>query len=117
MTDPMFAATPEPPYFAVIFTSLRAGSRKAGSGDGYEPVAERMRAIAADQPGFLGMESVRADDGFGITVSYWSSEEAIAAWKAHAEHQLAQAAGRRTWYADFQLRIAKVTRAYGKSRA
>jgi heme-degrading monooxygenase HmoA len=42
-------------------------------------------------------------------------EEAIVAWTAPAEHQPAQEAGKSTWYADYQLRIAKVERAYGKT--
>ena len=104
------ANTPEPPYYAVIFTSQRTAGDQ-----GYARMAERMLELAAKQRGFLGVESVRGADGFGITVSYWSSEEAIAAWKAHAEHQPAQEAGRRVWYADYHLRVAKVERAYGKS--
>jgi len=102
------ARTPKPPYYAVIFTSLRT------AGDfGYERTAQRMVELAALQPGFLGIESARGADGLGITVSYWSSEEAIAAWKAHAEHQPAQEAGKRVWYAEYQLRVAKVERDYG----
>ncbi len=104
-----FAATPEPPYYAVIFTSLRS------EGDhGYGHVADRMVELAAQQPGFLGIETVRGADGFGISVSYWDSLEAIAAWKRETEHQAAQEAGQRVWYADYQLRISQVLRAYGK---
>ena len=104
----MFAHTPQPPYYAVIFTNQRT------EGDeGYADTAERMVALARLQPGFLGVESVRSADGAGITVSYWSSEEAIAAWRQHAEHSQAREQGRRRWYAGFQLRVAKVERAYG----
>jgi heme-degrading monooxygenase HmoA len=109
MSVPGFAETPEPPYYAVIFTSLRT------KGDcGYGTMAERMVELARQQPGFLGVESVRGSDGFGITVSYWASEEAIANWKAHAEHRIAQDSGRRVWYADYQLRVARVERGYGR---
>jgi heme-degrading monooxygenase HmoA len=73
-----------------------------------------MAELAAGQPGFLGIESARGADGFGITVSYWASEEAIANWKAHAEHLVAQEMGKRTWYAHYELRVAKVERAYSK---
>lgn len=107
-----FANTPEPPYYAAIFTSLRAGQD-----DGYEGMAERMMELAREQPGFLGAESARAASGFGITVSYWVDEESIAAWKAHALHQFAQSAGKTRWYADYQLRIARVERAYRKTDA
>ena len=104
-----FAETPQPPYYAVIFSSMRSEGDR-----GYGRMAERMLELASGQPGFLGVESVRGGDGFGITVSYWESEEAIAAWKEHAEHKVAQETGRRVWYADYQLRVARVERAYGK---
>src|SRR5437867_13116501 len=109
MATVSLANTPAPPYYAVIFTS------QLTSGDhGYDAMAARMLELAAEQPGFLGVESVRGADGVGITVSYWTSEEAIARWKQNAEHRVAQEAGKRTWYADYRLRIAKVERAYGK---
>ncbi|MBU0589613.1 MAG: antibiotic biosynthesis monooxygenase [Gammaproteobacteria bacterium] len=109
MTPAPFAELPEPPYYTVIFSSQRT------AGDaGYEAMADRMVELAAQQAGFLGIESTRGDDGFGITVSYWESIEAIAAWKAHAEHRDAQAQGNARWYAHFELRIARVERAYSK---
>lgn len=104
-----FATTPEPPYYAVIFSSQRT----AGD-DGYGQMAERMMELAAEQPGFLGAESVRGADGFGITVSYWTNEEMIANWKTNTAHRVAQENGKSRWYADYQLRIARVERAYGK---
>jgi heme-degrading monooxygenase HmoA len=101
--------TPPPPYYAVIFTSCRT------EGDnGYSVMAERMVELASQQPGFLGIESVRGTDGVGITVSYWETEEAIRNWKKHAEHLVAQQSGKQTWYQDYQVRVAKVERAYGK---
>jgi len=108
--DPqVFAATPAPPYYAVVFSSQRS------AGDaGYARMADRMVELAAQQPGFLGVESARGADGFGITVSYWADERAIAAWKAQLEHLAAQELGRRRWYAHYELRVAKVERAYGK---
>jgi heme-degrading monooxygenase HmoA len=110
MTAAAFAKTPRPPYYAVIFTSLRT----AGENE-YGKTADRMVELAAQQPGFLGVESVRDIDGFGITVSYWDSTEAIAAWKAQAEHVIAQETGKRLWYERYELRIAKVERAYAKA--
>lgn len=109
MTPAPFAELPEPPYYSVIFSSQRTAEDA-----GYEVMADRMVELAALQPGFLGIESTRGDDGFGITVSYWASLEAIAAWKAHAEHRVAQAQGNARWYAHFELRIARVERAYSK---
>jgi heme-degrading monooxygenase HmoA len=101
-----FARTPEPPYYAVIFTS-----RRSEVDDGYGAMGDRMVELAAQQPGFLGVESVRDAAGLGITVSYWSSLEAIAAWKANAEHRVAQSTGRRKWYTHFETRVARVERA------
>ncbi len=107
MPDP--ASTPEPPYYAVIFTSVRTPADPVG----YEAMAERMVELARQQPGLLGVESARGDSGLGITVSYWSSEEAIRQWCEHAEHQMAQSRGRRDWYVRYELRVARVERAYG----
>lgn len=108
---PSLAPAPEPPYYAVIFSSLRT------EGDqGYGDTAVRMLALAAQQPGYLGVESARGADGLGITVSYWQTKEAISAWKAVAEHRAAQECGRRDWYAAYQVRIARVERSYGFSR-
>jgi heme-degrading monooxygenase HmoA len=100
------AKTPEPPYYAVIFTS-----RRTAVDDGYGAISDRMVELAAQQPGFLGVESVRDAAGVGITVSYWSSLESITAWKANAEHKVAQVGGRKKWYEHFELRVARVERA------
>jgi heme-degrading monooxygenase HmoA len=99
------ASTPEPPYYAVIFTSLRTEID-----EGYGDMASLMIDLASEQPGFLGVESARGADGLGITVSYWASEEAIANWRAQAEHRVAQAHGRGKWYEQFITRVAKVER-------
>jgi heme-degrading monooxygenase HmoA len=104
-----FARTPAPPYYAVIFASQRNGEDT----EGYEAAAQRMLELAAQQPGFLGVESVRDADGFGVTLSYWDSEAAIAAWKRQAEHAAARDRGRRDWYDHFSLRVARVERTYG----
>jgi len=105
----MFAKTPAPPYYAVIFAAQRSIEDAVA---GYAAMAERMVELAAQQPGYLGIESARNADGFGITVSYWDSLAAISAWKANAEHRVAQENGRRYWYQHYELRIAKVERAY-----
>jgi heme-degrading monooxygenase HmoA len=106
MTD-AFAITPEPPYYAVVFTTKRA------PGDnGYHAMADAMTALAAKQPGYLGVESARSENGVGITVSYWEDEASIAAWKSETRHALAQRAGQELWYEHYELRVAKVERAY-----
>jgi heme-degrading monooxygenase HmoA len=109
-TDSAFAHLPAPPYYAVIFSARRT------EGDaGYGAMADRMVELASGQPGFLGVESTRGADGFGITVSYWASLESITLWKAHAEHRVAQETGKMLWYEHYELRIARVERAYGKA--
>jgi len=101
------AKTPEPPYYAVIFTSQRT------AGDhGYGKMADRMAELAAQQPGYLGAESVRGEDGVGITVSYWKDEASIKAWKKDLEHTAARDQGRKEWYSAYEMRIARVERAY-----
>ena len=103
----LIADTPRPPYVAVIFSSLRSDS---DDGD-YARTAHRMVQLAADQPGFLGIESAR--QSLGITVSYWSSMQAVLQWKKNVEHREAQAAGRREFYKGFKVRVAMVQRDYG----
>ncbi len=75
-------------------------------------MAEHMEELAKQQSGFLGIESAEDSQGFEITVSYWESEESIRAWKAHLEHQVAQKQGRKLWYEHYEIRVAKVERAY-----
>ena len=104
---PLPAATPRPPYYAVIFTSVRTDVE-----EGYAVTADRMVELASTMPGFLGVESARGADGLGITVSYWESLEAIRAWKAQAEHRVAQEFGRGRWYRAYTARIALVERDY-----
>lgn len=106
-----FAPRPQPPYYAVIFTSQRT------EGDaGYGETARRMAELAAQQPGYLGIESARGADGLGITVSYWRTLEDIAAWRRQLEHAQARDGGRAGWYTHYELRIARVERAYGWDR-
>ena len=103
-----FAQTPEPPYYAVIFTSKRT------LGDqGYAAMAEEMFELASRRAGFLGVESAREE--LGISVSYWADLESIRRWKADLAHREAQRLGRETWYSAYRVRISKVERDYGMS--
>lgn len=108
------ADTPKPPYYAVIFSSTLA-SVDVGVDHDYGATAHRMVELAAQQSGFLGIESAReeGDLDFGLTVSYWSDLESIKQWKANVEHLEAQRLGHRFWYQSFKVRIAKVERDYG----
>ncbi|HWI49362.1 MAG TPA: antibiotic biosynthesis monooxygenase [Rummeliibacillus sp.] len=100
------AKTPEPPYYAVIFTSQREEAD-----NGYAEMAKRMEELATKQEGFLGIESAR-DNELGITVSYWDSLEAIKNWKNNASHEIAQKRGKEEWYQNYHVRISKVERDY-----
>lgn len=105
------AALPAPPYYVVTFASQRTEGDK-----GYGDMADEMVALAARQPGFLGIESARGADGFGITNSFWVDEASIRAWKAVVDHREAQLRGRTDWYQTYAVRVARVERAYGFSR-
>lgn len=102
-----FALNLTPPYYAVTFSNQMTENT-----GGYGPMATLMGETAATMPGYLGMESVRDETGFAITISYWTDEEAIAGWRAHAKHQMAQKRGKDTWYEHYELRVARVERAY-----
>ena len=103
-----FAHNLMPPYYAVIFANQHTGEE----GEVYGKTADRMVELASTMPGYLGIESTRDEAGFGITVSYWQSEEAIKNWKQQAEHLAAQSKGKSDWYDHYELRVAKIERAY-----
>lgn len=105
----MLSKTPTPPYYAVIFTSVKMENE-----EGYDEMATRMVELAQQQPGFLGVESARNE--VGITVSYWTDLISIKNWREHAEHTIAREKGRADWYKAFKTRIAKVERDYGFER-
>src|SRR6218665_3122197 len=103
----MIAKTIRPPYYAVIFTSIRTAQDE----NGYQRTAEIMDKLARQQDGYLGIESARNE--IGITVSYWSSTEAILKWKKELAHQAAQTLGKEKWYQDYRVRVCIVERDYG----
>ena len=102
----MIANTPKPPYYAVIFSTL-----KTNVDDGYFETVKKMEELAKLQDGFLVIESARNE--IGITVSYWNSVDAILKWRNNAEHSLAREKGKELWYKTYKLRICKVERDYG----
>jgi heme-degrading monooxygenase HmoA len=98
--------TPPPPYYAVIAPAeLREEVR------GYPELAARLVESARQQPGFLGIEA-GSQPGFALAVSYWSSLEAIAAWRVDSQHLLAKRKGMSDWFERYLTRIAKVERVY-----
>ena len=112
MSSSRFAKTPKPPYYAVIFTNQATGV----DNDEYGTTADRMVELAKTMPGFLGVESTRDSDGLGITVSYWQDEASIANWKTNSEHIQARQKGNQKWYEHYELRVAKIERAYDGPR-
>ena len=102
----MLSKTPTPPYYAVIFSSVRTDNNAS-----YSETSERMFKLAAEQDGFLGVETAKSD--IGITVSYWRDLESIKKWRVNAEHTAAREKGRKEWYKSYKIRIAKVEREYG----
>ncbi|MCM8569451.1 antibiotic biosynthesis monooxygenase [Gramella jeungdoensis] len=104
----MIANTPRPPYYAVIFTSI-----KKEADIGYHEMAVKMEELAKEQPGYLGFESAREE--LGISISYWKDLGSIKNWKANSEHLIAQKLGKKDWYKAYKIRIAKVERDYNFS--
>jgi heme-degrading monooxygenase HmoA len=102
----MIAKTPPPPYYAVIFTTI-----KTADNTGYPDMAKKMEELAQQQPGYLGLEAAREE--LGVTVSYWKDLESIRNWKMNTEHLFAQKTGKEKWYAHYKTRICKVERDYG----
>lgn len=104
--------TPDPPYYAVIFTSVL----KEWGVPSYQETANKMGQLVQDVEGFLGVESVRIGKN-GITISYWKNKETIEQWKRNLEHQIAQEKGKSIWYESYQVRVVHVEKSYGKFQA
>ena len=97
------AKTPKPPYYAVIFTTVKSENQ-----EGYAEMNEKMFALAKQQKGYLGIESARGE--IGVSVTYWETLEDIKNWKENAEHKLAQRKGYEMWYRYFKTRVCRVER-------
>ncbi|MGZ3783856.1 MAG: antibiotic biosynthesis monooxygenase family protein [Bdellovibrio sp.] len=97
----------QPHYYAVIFTSIRAQENSE-----YDLMAQKMSELVRNQNGFIGMESARNRNGFGITISFWDNLDSILQWKNNVEHKRAQILGKETWYKEYRVRVCKVEREY-----
>ncbi len=103
----MFANTPKPPFYAVIFTSLRSLNN-----EGYKEMDELIYQKVVNEKGYIDHESARNDKGFGIHISYWKSLEDIDRWKNHRNHNEAKRLGKHKWYDKYEVKIAKVETKY-----
>lgn len=104
----MFVKTPKPPYYAVIFTSIRTQVD-----DGYSELNDELYAEAMKLDGYYGSETLRDENGFGVAVLYWRSMEDIQEWSKYQKHLRAKKLGKEKWYEGWKVRIAKVEREYG----
>lgn len=108
--DPPRPPLPSTPYVAVVFVSRRTEH----DDESYAEMAMEMDALAAQQPGYVGVDSARDPESrVGITVSYWRDEASALAWKRVGEHLVAQRLGRERWYEWYEVHVATVTRRYG----
>jgi heme-degrading monooxygenase HmoA len=97
--------------YAVIFISQRT------EGDhGYAEAMERIEKLGRSVPGFVALESARAEDGKGITVVFYENAEAIEHWRQNDEHKKVKAEGRRTWYSEYQIYFTKLERGHSWTR-
>lgn len=107
-----FASTPQPPYYAVIFTIQLSGDDP----EAYAATGKRMVQLASEQPGYLGAEGGKDDgDGFKVYICYWESLAAMEGWYHHSEHREAQKQGKAAWFRRYRIRIAKIEKEYGSA--
>ena len=103
------ASTPKPPYVCAIFTSIRTNIE-----EGYEKMDALTFKEIENIEGYLGCESFRNKNGFGVNVSYWKNLQALKIWKENTLHKKAQLLGKEKWYKNYKLRICSVERDYEK---
>lgn len=101
-----------PDTIAVIFSAKRSGNDE----EGYAKAAAAMVKLAQKQKGFVDIDSVRDQNGYGITISYWQSEDDAIAWRDNETHAAIRDKGRAIWYDCYALQIAKIERSYDWKR-
>jgi heme-degrading monooxygenase HmoA len=78
----------------------------------YREVSARMLELARAMPGFIDFKAFGADDGERISVVEFESLSALEAWRDHAEHLVAQRAGRDRFYSEYRLQVCETIRDY-----
>lgn len=96
---------------AVIFEVWPA----EGKVEAYLDIAHELRAELDRIDGFISVERFESiyEPGKYLALSFFRDEDAVRAWREHAEHRIAQAKGRGGIFANYRLRVAEVTRDYG----
>ena len=96
---------------AVIFEA----TPNPGQKDVYLDAAATLRPLLADNDGFISIERFESltTPGKILSLSFWRDEDSVAKWRQVEAHRGVQAAGRRSIFADYRLRVAQVIRDYG----
>ena len=81
----------------------------------YLSIAARLKPELERMDGFISIERFQSlsEGGKILSLSFWRDEASVKAWRNHADHRKAQAAGRESIFRDYRLRIVSVLRDYG----
>jgi heme-degrading monooxygenase HmoA len=103
----------QPGFFIVVFEFSVTSEHK----DKYFDLALDLKPHLEKIEGFISVErfqSITDPDKF-ISISYWRNEESLVKWRNAGAHRLAQGIGMNQVFQDYNLRVAKVIRAYDKN--
>ncbi|HEX5264249.1 MAG TPA: antibiotic biosynthesis monooxygenase [Phenylobacterium sp.] len=97
---------------AVIFE----GEPSADGRQAYLDLAAELKPRLAEIDGFISIERFESlsTPGKLLSLSFWRDEAAVAAWRDLRDHRRAQAQGRAGVFADYRIRVAEVSRDYGR---
>ena len=106
------------PAFAAgqIVTVFRSRVRPEAEAE-YGATAPVILELALTMPGLVDVKSFAADDGEHVTIATFVDEQSQRAWREHAEHRVAQLAGRDRFYAEYTLQVCETRRARSFSAA
>lgn len=83
---------------------------REGVEDAYGKRAEQIYELAAKMPGLVSSKDFVAEDGERLTIIEFSSAAELQAWRAHSEHQVAQAQGRERFFSEYSLHVCELVR-------
>ncbi|HZY36952.1 MAG TPA: antibiotic biosynthesis monooxygenase [Mucilaginibacter sp.] len=95
---------------AVIFEAVPAD----GQLQTYLDIAARLKPELSKIDGFMSIERFQSlsEPGKVLSLSFWEDENAVEQWRNMEMHRNAQAAGRKTVFNDYRIRVASVARDY-----